>query len=127
MDSPLRITQRSIGDVIVLELSGRLVFSGEEESLLRSQITALVVGGERKLVVDLAGVDYIDSGGVGSLVTAYLHTLRRGGQLKLVCPHERVWRILRITHLNSVFELFDDQESALKSFTSSPRQSPVRS
>nr|MBA2257475.1 STAS domain-containing protein [Acidobacteriota bacterium] len=103
MDSPLRITQRTAAPgVTVLDVAGRLVFSGGEESLLRNEVAARVGAGDRKLLVDLSNVTYIDSGGVGSLVTAYLHTVRRGGQLKLVCPNERVCRVLTITHLSSV-------------------------
>ena len=69
MDAPLQITQRSRADVVILGVSGRLIFSGSEESLLRNEVAALVGAGERKLVVDLTQATYIDSGGVGSLVT----------------------------------------------------------
>ena len=116
MDAPLQITQRSKADVVILGVSGRLVFSGNEESLLRNEVAALVSAGERKLVVDLSKATYIDSGGVGSLVTAYLHTVRRGGQLKVICPNERVCRVLRITHLTSVLDVFENESQALRSF-----------
>jgi len=117
MDSPLRITQRTAPPgVTVLDVAGRLVFSGGEESLLRNEVAARVGAGDRKLLVDLSNVTYIDSGGVGSLVTAYLHTVRRGGQLKLVCPNERVFRVLTITHLSSVLDVFDTEAEALSSF-----------
>lgn len=117
MDSPLRITQRTAAPgVTVIEVAGRLVFSGGEESLLRNEVAARVGAGDRRLLVDLSHVSYIDSGGVGSLVTAYLHTVRRGGQLKLVCPNERVCRVLTITHLSSVLDVFDTEAEALSSF-----------
>ena len=116
MESPLRITQRTASGVVIIDVSGRLIFSGGEESLLRNEVSALVGAGERKLLVDLTRVSYIDSGGVGSLVTAYLHTVRRGGQLKVVCPNERVCRVLRITHLTSVLEVFENEAQALRSF-----------
>ena len=115
MDAPLQITQRSRNDVVILGVTGRLIFSGNEESLLRNEVAALVSAGERKLVVDLSHATYIDSGGVGSLVTAYLHTVRRGGQLKVICPNERVCRVLRITHLTSVLDVFEDESQALRS------------
>lgn len=119
MDSPLRINQRTAAaNVTVLDVSGRLVFSGGEESLLRNEVAALIGAGERKLLVDLSNVTYIDSGGVGSLVTAYLHTIRRGGQLKVVCPNDRVCRVLKITHLTSVLDVFDTEAQALGSFES---------
>jgi anti-sigma B factor antagonist len=126
MESPLRITQRTAAGVTILEVSGRLVFSGGEESLLRNEVAARVGAGDRKLLVDLSSVTYIDSGGVGSIVTAYLHTVRRGGQLKLVCPNQRVCRVLTITHLTSVLDVFENQAAALKSFETSLRNA-VRS
>ena len=116
MESPLRIAQRTVEGVVILDVSGRLIFSGEEESLLRNEVAGLVGAGERKLLVDLSQVSYIDSGGVGSLVTAYLHTLRRGGQLKVVCPNDRVCHVLKITHLTSVLDVFDNEAQALRSF-----------
>ena len=117
MDSPLRITHRTAGSgVTVLDVSGRLVFSGGEESVLRNHVAGRVGAGDRRLLVDLTDVSYIDSGGVGSLVTAYLHTVRRGGQLKLLCPNERVCRVLTITHLTSVLDVFDNEAEALSSF-----------
>ena len=125
MDSPLRITQRTADNVIILDVSGRLVFSGGEESVLRNEVAALIGAGERRLLVDLSNVSYIDSGGVGSLVTAYLHTVRRGGQLKVVCPNDRVCRVLQITHLNSVLDVFDTEAKALKSFQGQGVTKPV--
>ena len=116
MDAPLKISQRTVRDVVILDVSGRLVFSGGETSLLRSEVGALVGSGERKLLVDLSHTTYIDSGGVGSLVTAYLHTVRRGGQLKVICPNERVCRVLKITHLTAVLDVFEDESRALESF-----------
>ena len=116
MDAPLQITQRTAGGVVILNVTGRLIFAGGDESLLRNEVAALVGAGEKKLLVDLSRATYIDSGGVGSLVTAYLHTIRRGGQLKVVCPNERVCRVLQITHLTSVLDVFESQAQALKSF-----------
>jgi anti-sigma B factor antagonist len=127
MDSPLRITQRTADNVIILDVSGRLVFSGGDESVLRNEVAALIGAGERRLLVDLSNVSYIDSGGVGSLVTAYLHTVRRGGQLKVVCPNDRVCRVLQITHLNSVLDVFDTEAQALKSFKVQGVSKPVSS
>jgi anti-sigma B factor antagonist len=122
MDSPLRITQRTAAaGVTVLDVSGRLVFSGGDESLLRNEVAARVGAGDRRLLVDLSNVTYIDSGGVGSLVTAYLHTVRRGGQLKLVCPNDRVCKVLTITQLTSVLDVFDSEAAALISFDAPPR------
>lgn len=127
MESPLRITQRTADNVVILDVSGRLVFSGGDESVLRNEVAALIGAGERRLLVDLSNVSYIDSGGVGSLVTAYLHTVRRGGQLKVVCPNDRVCRVLQITHLNSVLDVFDTEAQALNSFKVQGVSKPVSS
>ena len=127
MESPLQVAQRDVGGVAILELSGRLIFAGGEPSLLRSEVAARIAAGATRLVVDLSRVTYIDSGGVGSLVTAYLHTTRRGGQLKVVCPNERVCRILQITHLTSVLEVFDTEVDAVDSFAAPGRSNPPSS
>ena len=121
MDPPLHVAQREVGGVAVLELSGRLIFAGGDEPVLRGEVAACVGAGAMRVVVDLSRVTYIDSGGVGSLVTAYLHTVRRGGQLKVVCPNERVCRILQITHLTSVLEVFETLPDAVGSFDSQDR------
>jgi anti-sigma B factor antagonist len=127
MESPLQVAQREVGGIAILELSGRLIFVGGDQSLLRSEVAARIAAGATRLVVDLSQVTYIDSGGVGSLVTAYLHTVRRGGQLKVVCPNERVCRILQITHLTSVFEVFETQSAAVDSFDTQDRSDAVPS
>ena len=127
MDAPLQITQRTAADVVILMVSGRLIFSSGDESVLRNEVAALVGAGERKLLVDLTRATHVDSGGVGSLVTAYLHTIRRGGQLKVVCPNERVCRVLKITHLDAVLDVFEDEAEALRSFETSGRDKTATS
>jgi anti-sigma B factor antagonist len=104
-----------VGDVTVLELSGHLVFE-EGVRVFQDQVTALVSAGRRWLVIDLKNVTYVDSGGVGGLVAMFLHVEKRGGKLKLLCPSERACRVLKITHLMSVFEVFKTEEQAIASF-----------
>jgi anti-sigma B factor antagonist len=101
---------------MILELSGHLI-ADEADQLFKEQIAALVVAGWRQVLVDLKDVTYMDSGGVGALVTMYRHVLRRGGQLKLLCPSGRVCKVLEITHLLQVFEVFELEEPAIQSFT----------
>jgi anti-sigma B factor antagonist len=91
---------------MILELRGRLV-ADDADQVFKDQIAALVVAGWRHVLVDLKDVTYMDSGGIGALVTMYRHVLRRGGQLKLLCPSGRVCKLLEITHLLSVFEVFE--------------------
>ena len=127
MDSSLRITQRTASGVTILDVHGRLIFTGGDEPLLRKEVAARVSAGARQLLLDLSDVTFIDSGGVGSLVTAFLHTARRGGRLKLVCPNERVCRVLTMTHLNSVLDVFDNETDALDSFNSPEKSDAVSS
>jgi anti-sigma B factor antagonist len=115
MSAPLHVPQRVASGVTILELHGRLVVD-ESDRVLSDHVTALVMAGTRSLLLDLRNVTYMDSGGVGALFTVYLHVVRRGGQLKLLCPTERACRVLRVTHLLDVFEVFDSEEQALRSF-----------
>jgi anti-sigma B factor antagonist len=115
MSAPLHITCRTIDSVTILELKGRLVFD-DGDRVLNDQVMALVAAGQTNLLLNLHDVASVDSGGVGALVAMYLHVTRRGGQLKLLCPSRRSCEVLRITHLLSVFEVFDNEAAALRSF-----------
>jgi anti-sigma B factor antagonist len=119
MAAPLTIDQHPVGGVMVIELSGHLA-ADEGDRAFKDDVAALVSAGWRRVLIDLRGVTHMDSGGAGVLVAVYLHVVRRGGQLKLLCPTDRVCRVLQITHLMSVFEVFADEESALRSFERPP-------
>ena len=84
--------------------------------LLRDVLTKAVAAGTRACLVDVHGITYLDSGGVGSLVWVYRHVMRHGGQLKIVRPSPSAARVLDITKLTTVFEIFADEPSALDSF-----------
>ena len=115
MTTRLEIVERGADSVTILDLTGRLIV-GEGDYVFRDRIDALIRDGRTHLVVDLRNVTYIDSGGVGVLVSKYLTVQRSGGQLKLLCLSSRACRVLRITGLLDVFEVFDREEDALKSF-----------
>ncbi len=119
MPAPLSISERIIGDVVMLELRGRLVFD-EGDRELRERVTSLAQAGSRQMLVGLKDVSYIDSGGVGALVEMFLHVTRRGGRFKLLCPSPCAHRVLDITHLRTVFEIFGDEPTALASFDQVP-------
>jgi anti-sigma B factor antagonist len=115
MSVPLFISQRDVGDVTILELSGHLVFdAGERE--FREHVLSLVKAGRARILVDLRKVTYIDSGGIGGLVGMFLHVHKRGGDLKLICPSDRARRVLKITKLLSVFEVFPTDSQGIASF-----------
>ena len=115
MSTGLVIQERRVGPVTVVALSGWLVAHKGEE-VFKERIADLVRGGQVDLVIDLLAVDYIDSGGVGVLVSTLLHVTRRGGRLKLLHPSDRVSRVLDITGLNEVFAIFLREDEALASF-----------
>jgi anti-anti-sigma factor len=121
MVAALEIAERRRGHVTVVELKGRLV-ADDGDTSFTNRITSLVASGFDDVVVDFARVTYIDSGGLGALVSMYLHVVWRGGRLKLLRPSDRVRRVLKMTRLVEVFEIFDDESAAVRSFA---RPSPV--
>ena len=116
MTQKFTITRRKVGHVVILELAGRLIFDEDGDLLLREDVASVVGEGERNILLDLNGVHQMDSGGVGVLVAVYLHAIKRGGRLKLLRPSERVYRVLRTTHLESAFEIFENETDAVGTF-----------
>ena len=110
----LRVATQIAGDVCIFRCDGRIVF-GDEGSVLRERISN-VLRGTPRVVVNLDGVDYIDSGGLGILVGLLVSARNRGGELKLVAPHGRVKDVLWRTHLDRIFGVYADNEEALASF-----------
>lgn len=119
MSEALAIFERRIGPVTLLEVSGQLV-ADTGDRLFMDRVTTLVASGCLNVLVDLRNVTYIDSAGVGALVAMYLHVTRRGGRFKLLCPSSRACRVLQITYLTHVFEVFDREDEALATFAAPP-------
>jgi len=115
----MEIAERTIGDVTILDLKGRLV-AGDGDDVLRDAVDRLVRVGCRKLLLNLQEVPYIDSGGLGVLVGKYVSLRKRDGHLKLCNAGPRAERVLRITKLLTVFEALDSEAEAIKSFTEAP-------
>jgi len=111
----LNIKERRAGDVTIMDLDGE-VRIGDSATALRSAIRNLVAGGSSKLLLNLAGVRYIDSSGIGELIANYTTVGRSGGQLKLLNLTEKVQDLLVITKLLTVFDVYDDESEALSSF-----------
>jgi len=111
----LDVKERQAGDVTILDLRGE-VRIGEGSIALRDAIRNLADSGKKKLLLNLAGVSYIDSSGIGELIANYTTVTRQGGQLKLLKLTDRVQNLLVITKLLTVFDHYEDEAEALKSF-----------
>ena len=111
----LDVKERQAGDVTILDLRGE-VRIGEGSIALRDAIRNLADSGKKKLLLNLAGVSYIDSSGIGELIANYTTVSRQGGQLKLLKLTDRVQNLLVITKLLTVFDSYDNEAEALKSF-----------
>ena len=111
----LNIRERQAGDVTVLDMDGRITI-GEGSVALRSAIRRLLEEGKKRILLNLAGVGYIDSSGIGELVSSYTAINNTGGQLKLLNLTEKVQDLLVITKLLTVFDVYDNEADALASF-----------
>jgi anti-sigma B factor antagonist len=109
------IQERSVGPVVVLDMAGRLV-AGEGDGRLKDKINSLIVQERRQILLNLGGVSYIDSNGLGELVSSFTTVKRNGGQIKLLNLTARVHDLLAICRLTTVFDTFDSEQEALKSF-----------
>jgi anti-sigma B factor antagonist len=113
--SSLQGTCREVNDVAVVDFSGKITL-GEGSSVLRNTIRGLLDRGHRKILLNLADVDYIDSSGIGELVSAYTAVRTASGEMKLLQLTRRVHDILQITRLFTVFDVQSDEDSAVRSF-----------
>jgi anti-sigma B factor antagonist len=113
----MQIHQRSVGDVTIIDLNGKMTL-GEGDELLRDKVNSLIAQGQKKLVLNLAEVPYIDSAGLGEIVRTYTTVSRQAGVLKLLALTKRIQDLLAITKLLTIFETFDTEDEAVKSFSS---------
>jgi anti-sigma B factor antagonist len=109
------MSSRQVGDVTVVDATGRITL-GEGASVFRDVIRDLAAKGNKKILVNLADVSYIDSSGIGEMVSSFTTVTNHGGQLKLLSLTKRVKDLLQITKLYTVFEVFEDEASAVRSF-----------
>ena len=112
----MQIEERAVGDVVVLDLKGRVTL-GDGDELLKDKVNSLVNRGFKKIVLNLAEVPYVDSAGLGEIVRTYTTVSRQGGSLKLLNLTKRISDLLSITKLLTVFETFDDEAEAVRSFS----------
>jgi anti-sigma B factor antagonist len=111
----MKIVERQVGDVIILDLHGKILI-GEGDDALRDAVTKLVDSGKTKLLLNLAEVPYVDSAGLGEIVRCYTTVSKKGGKLKLLNLTKKIQDLLSITKLLTVFETFENESEAVKSF-----------
>ena len=111
----LKITNREVGGIVVVNLSGRLTL-GDASALLRQSLKDLLDGGKKKIVLNLGEVGYIDSSGLGELVSSFTTVRNSGGELKLANLTQKVNDLLTVTKLYTVFEVHNDEQAAVNSF-----------
>ena len=111
----LKIAKRTVDGILAIEASGRIVF-GDETSLLRDEVKKAIADGQKRIVLNLGEVNYIDSGGLGTLVALHTTAHNAGGTIKLANLAERVGDLLQVTKLLTVFEVHDSEYDALEAF-----------
>ena len=111
----MKATNRQVDGVAVVDMSGRITL-GEGSVVLRDTIRDLIGKGSKKILLNLGDVTYIDSSGIGELVSAFTAVRREGGELKLLNLTKKVHDLLQITKLYTVFDIKDDEATAIKSF-----------
>jgi anti-sigma B factor antagonist len=111
----MEIVERTVNDVTVLDLKGKMTL-GEGDELLKDKINSLLAAGKKKLLLNLESVPYIDSAGLGEVVRTYTTVSRQGGSLKLLNLTKRIEDLLSITKLLTVFDTFDSEAEAIKSY-----------
>jgi anti-sigma B factor antagonist len=111
----MHITTREVSHVTIVDINGRITL-GDETGKVRESIRGLIANGKKKIVLNLAKVDFIDSSGVGELVSSFTAVRNAGGDLKLLNLTKKVQDILNVTKLYTVFDIKDDEFTAVKSF-----------
>ena len=110
-----KLNTRQVGDVSVIDVSGRITL-GEGSSALRDVLRELTARGNKKILLNLGDVTYIDSSGIGELVSGFTTVTNQGGDLKLLGLTKRVKDLLQITKLYTVFDIHEDEAHAIRSF-----------
>jgi len=111
----MQIAERELGTVTVLDLSGKITM-GEDGTLLKDKLQSLLHQGKKNILFNLGQVSYVDSAGLGAIVSAYTTVTREGGSLKLANVTKKLQDLLSITKLLTVFDTFDSEDEALRSY-----------
>jgi len=111
----LRMNKRQVDSVTVIDMSGKIIL-GEETAQLRETVKKILSKGNDRILLNLSDVSYIDSSGLGQLVSCFAKTVGKGGQMKLLNLTNKVKEVLQITKLSTVFDIFEDENKAIQSF-----------
>jgi anti-sigma B factor antagonist len=114
----MTISTRQIGFVTIVDMNGRIVL--EECALLRDLLSSLLAAGHDKILLNLAGTSRVDTAGLAYLISGLVSARKQQGELKLLSPAKNVWEVIRLTKLDTIFDIFDDEGAAVASF------SPIR-
>jgi len=115
----LQLSERAIGDVVVVDLSGKITLGDGGDAMLKDKVRSLLQQGRKKMILNLGEVSYIDSAGLGELVQAYATVSKNGGGLKPLNATKRIKDLLAITKLLTVFETYESEAEAVTSFSAS--------
>ena len=106
---------RRVNNVAIVDLNGKITL-GENTGILRDEFTSLLAQGNKNIILNMAGVTYVDSAGLGELVGAYTTATNQGGSVKLLHLQGKMKDLMQITKLHTIFSSFDDEQSAVSSF-----------
>ena len=112
----MELVERIVGGVVIITVTGDITLNKGGDALLKDKVQSLIHQGQKHLLLDLSGVSYVDSAGLGELVQSYATTRNRGGTLKLLNVTKRLRDLVVVTKLLTVFDTFDDEASAVSSF-----------
>ena len=114
----MQLEERTSGDVVIVKVSGEITLKKNRSTMLHDKVRGLVQQGHTRVLIDLAGVSFVDSAGLGELVQANSTAKNHGASLKLVSPTSRLRELLDVTQLTAILGVYDDEAQALASYGS---------
>jgi anti-sigma B factor antagonist len=114
----MELEERTTGDVVIVKVSGEITLKKNRSTMLHDKVRGLVQQGHTRVLIDLAGVSFVDSAGLGELVQANSTARNHGASIKLVSPTSRLRELLDVTQLTAILGVYDDEAQALASYTS---------
>lgn len=113
----MQISERAVGDVVIVDVSGKITLGDGGDAMLKDKMRSLIQQGQKKVLLNLGEVSYVDSAGLGEIVQAYATVTKSGGALKLMNTTKRIKDLLSITKLLTVFDTYDSEAEAVTSFS----------